>query len=245
VSPGNGGLWGEVALEVRRTDFLRDVRLWATFPGEVRLHVAGEAVGTGGRHLELYVLVNGRTVVYRSDLTPQPGGTMFHETVELPGVGRWWPRGEGTAELHAVLVDLIDGGSLCHRLEQALGFRELHTDRGDHVLINGRGVALQAVAGQQGNSLGIYPAGGPIEQAGNVYDYCDREGILLRQALPLAPGDHEETLRQVEALVKRLQGHPSILEWCCAPGEEVRDAALEARVAERVRTLDETRCCAL
>jgi beta-mannosidase len=115
VRPGNGGLWGEVALEVRCPAFLRDLRLWSDFPGGPRLHVAGSAVGTSDRPLELYVLVNGRTVLYRDRLTPTPDGTAFHEVVETPGADLWWPRGEGPATLRAVLIDLIDGGSLWYR----------------------------------------------------------------------------------------------------------------------------------
>jgi hypothetical protein len=245
VQHGNGGLWGEVALEVRCPAFLRGVRLWADFPGEPRLHVVGEAVGTSDRPLELYVLVNGRTVLYRDRLSPTYGGTPFHEVVEVPGVERWWPRGEGLPTLHAVLIDLIDGGSLWYRQEQAFGFRDVGGYRGEAVSLNGRDVRLEPVTGPTGNFLGVYPAGAPIDQAGNVYDYCDREGILLYQALPFAAGDHAETLRQVEALVGRLQAHPSILGWSSAGAEPegLRDGELEAKVVELVRSLDATRNC--
>jgi hypothetical protein len=243
VQPGNGGLWGEVALEVRCPAFLRDVRLWADFPGEPLLHVAGEAVGTSERPLELYVLVNGRTVLYRDRLSPTPDGTSFHEVVEVPGAQRWWPRGEGPAALHAVLIDLIDGGSLWYRQEQAFGFREVGGYWGEGITLNGREVRLGPVTGKTGNFLGAYQAGAPIDQPGNVYDYCDREGILLHQALPLAVGDHAESLRQVEALVKRLQAHPSILGWFCREPESLRDRELEAKVVELVRSLDGTRGC--
>src|SRR5262249_56850076 len=49
-----GGLWGEVALEVRCTAFLRGVRMWAVpAVAGVELHAAGEVVGTAERPLEL------------------------------------------------------------------------------------------------------------------------------------------------------------------------------------------------
>src|SRR5438132_3688228 len=43
---GDGGLWGEVALEIRCAVFLKDVRLWATWEkDQPQLHVAGELAG--------------------------------------------------------------------------------------------------------------------------------------------------------------------------------------------------------
>src|SRR5262249_23775720 len=60
-----GGLWGEVALEIRGPVFLQGVRLWATLGGETAtLHAAGEVVGTGERPLELYLLLDGSSVGY-------------------------------------------------------------------------------------------------------------------------------------------------------------------------------------
>src|SRR5262249_18475999 len=55
----SGGLWGDVALEIRRTAYLRSVRLWATRSGEAAdLHVAGEVVGTCDGSLDLYLLLD-------------------------------------------------------------------------------------------------------------------------------------------------------------------------------------------
>src|SRR5262249_874346 len=57
-----GGLWGEVAMEIRCTAFLKLDRVWATVSGEtVDLHVSGEVIGTAERALDLYVLLDGST----------------------------------------------------------------------------------------------------------------------------------------------------------------------------------------
>ena len=61
---GDGGLWGDVALEVRCTAFLRGVRVWLTKEGRPDLHAAGEVVGTAERPLDLYVIRDRSTVAY-------------------------------------------------------------------------------------------------------------------------------------------------------------------------------------
>jgi hypothetical protein len=59
-SGGDAGLWGEVALEVRRTAFLRDLRVTANDA----LHVSGEVAGAAEGPLELYVICERRIVAY-------------------------------------------------------------------------------------------------------------------------------------------------------------------------------------
>jgi hypothetical protein len=57
-----GGLWGEVAMEIRCPAFLRGLCCRETDGG--RLHVEGEVVGDSARPLDLYVLVQNATVAY-------------------------------------------------------------------------------------------------------------------------------------------------------------------------------------
>jgi hypothetical protein len=113
--PEQGGLWGEVALEVRRTAYLRGVRLWRE--GTV-VRATGEVVGsvTG---LELYLIVGRRTVAYRelkadggigrNDTTPvrTPPGLPF----ELSGAAEEGEAGE------AGKVDLVGGAVVWYTVE--------------------------------------------------------------------------------------------------------------------------------
>lgn len=69
-----GGLWGEVALEVRCSTYLRSVRLWAEGND---LHAAGEVVGSAEGLLELYVIFQRSTVAYEAT-TASPAGQPFH-----------------------------------------------------------------------------------------------------------------------------------------------------------------------
>jgi hypothetical protein len=74
---GGGGLWGEVALEVRCSAYLRNVRWWTSTAGDAAyLQVSGEVVGTAERPLELYALLDGTTVIY-STLPASPAGEPF------------------------------------------------------------------------------------------------------------------------------------------------------------------------
>jgi hypothetical protein len=94
--------WGEVALEVRRTAFLRGVRAWID---EGRVRVSGEVVGSAERALELYVLLDGHTAYYRT-AEPAAGGQKFEVVAE--GSGR------------RVRVEVIDGATVWDAVERDL-----------------------------------------------------------------------------------------------------------------------------
>ncbi len=79
----DAGLWGDVALEMRRDAFLKDVHVNRS--GDVG-SVAGNVVGTAPRPLELYTLVDHHHVDYRT-IEPNVIGTPFHiELANLPSV---------------------------------------------------------------------------------------------------------------------------------------------------------------
>ncbi|HEX5271424.1 MAG TPA: hypothetical protein VFW33_13090 [Gemmataceae bacterium] len=94
-----GGAQGDVALEVRRTAFLRGVRV--TVEGG-RLRVAGSVVGSAARPLEVYVLLDGRTVHYAT-VEASEEGRAFEALAE--GSGR------------SVRVELVDGATVWYAVE--------------------------------------------------------------------------------------------------------------------------------
>jgi hypothetical protein len=96
--------------------------LWATFTGEsADLHVAGEVVGTCDGPLELYVLLDGATVIY-TPLEAAPAGRPFHVVAEGLDRDRWQPRGEGAAGLHEVRIELVQGATVWYRIEEMFAF---------------------------------------------------------------------------------------------------------------------------
>jgi hypothetical protein len=99
----DGGLWGEVALEIRRTAFLRSVRISLS---EGRLHVEGEIAGSAARPLELYVVLDRSTVAYGVAEASQKFA-LASEPMSLRGI-------------HGVRVDLVDGATVWYTLEQGI-----------------------------------------------------------------------------------------------------------------------------
>jgi hypothetical protein len=93
-SGGDAGLWGEVALEVRRMAFVRNL---SVKPGDA-LHVSGQVAGTAEGSMELYVLLDNRTVAYAAVQAGEPFA-IASEPVKLHGS-------------HVVRVDLAQGASI-------------------------------------------------------------------------------------------------------------------------------------
>src|ERR1043165_3062900 len=89
----DAGLWGEVALEIRKDAYLTDVHLHQT--KEDGLRIIGKVMGTSPQPLELYTLVDDQHTDYRT-IQPTPDGQAFQ--VDLPGL---------SAARHTVRVELI------------------------------------------------------------------------------------------------------------------------------------------
>jgi hypothetical protein len=111
-----GGLFGEVALEVRCLAFLRALTasLLPTSAGN-ELRVVGEVVGWSENPLDLYLLVGGETLAY-STVQPGPEGKPFELKSDL---GR---ASGGPIEIgnHA-RIELVNAGSLWFRADLPIG----------------------------------------------------------------------------------------------------------------------------
>jgi hypothetical protein len=105
--PETGGLWGEVALEIRRSAFLRDV-VCHVVDGP-RLSVSGYIVGTAERPLELYAVLGRSSIAYATGVA-SPAGTPFTLTSEALA-----PCGE-----EFLRVDLVDAATVWYTTEQVI-----------------------------------------------------------------------------------------------------------------------------
>ncbi|MGH7171568.1 MAG: hypothetical protein ACRELG_14930 [Gemmataceae bacterium] len=102
------GLWGEVALEVRCTAFLRSLHRSAILRGDrVELRVSGQVVGVADRPLEIYLLLD-RSVAGYQVVTATAEGQAFDLVVSDLSAAKW--RGpEGRLQAQTVQVDLVNG----------------------------------------------------------------------------------------------------------------------------------------
>lgn len=112
-----GGIWGEVALEVRCSAYLRGVLIRSEVQGETAwLHASGQIIGTAERPLDLYVLLDGKTVAYAS-LEAAPEGRTFQLTSEALSANRW--QTESVPDnVHHIRVELVNGASLWYQFVQ-------------------------------------------------------------------------------------------------------------------------------
>jgi hypothetical protein len=106
----DGGLWGEVALEIRCTAFLRAVRIDAVEnAGQVELRVRGEVPGTSARPLEIYVIAGRSTVAYaRVEV-----GSSFSLVSEPVSQESW-------QQASTVRVELVEGAIVWYWFERAI-----------------------------------------------------------------------------------------------------------------------------
>jgi hypothetical protein len=101
VAPSQGPPWHEVCLEIRRTAYLRDVRVWTE--GDV-VHAAGMLAGWAEGPLDLY-LVADRAVAAYTTLTARQGGEPFHLAGQAAGPGE------------CVKVELVQGAVVWYAVE--------------------------------------------------------------------------------------------------------------------------------
>lgn len=106
-STEGGGLWGDVALEMRCTAYLRNVQIEKVRDqSNFRLRVMGMVVGTCERPLDLYVLWENRTVHYTT-IVAAPAGTHFDVLIEEP-----------VAVSGTLRVELVNGATVWYVWEQ-------------------------------------------------------------------------------------------------------------------------------
>jgi hypothetical protein len=116
---GTGGLWGEVALEVRCAAYLKNVRAWSQCEGtSCRVHIAGEAQGVSARPLDLYIVLERSTILYAA-LVPAPAGQPFHFASEPVSLQEAL---EDKNKVCNICIELVDGPSVWHHLEGLFAF---------------------------------------------------------------------------------------------------------------------------
>jgi hypothetical protein len=115
---GNGGLWGEVALEVRCSAFLQHVGFSADFDGEaVTLHAAGEVAGSWDCPLELYLILDRSTVAYAT--VEASATSRVFQLASEPLLPERWRSGRPMT----VRIELVQGATVWYSVEQGIAFQ--------------------------------------------------------------------------------------------------------------------------
>jgi beta-galactosidase/beta-glucuronidase len=237
-----GGLWGTVAVEIRREAYLKNWRVWSTFANAVpTLHVAGDIVDEWDRPLELYVLLDGHTVIYEK-LSGSPPGRPFELSVEVLEAERWQPADWGTPRLYEVRIELIDISNKMDVRARPFGCREISWDgREDSVIINGRRRLLT-----REDRVTLLE---PIVDCRKLEEN-DVNGRPIRLTLPSMwhrfssdKSVRREIIRQVHAIVTHLQHHPAIIGWDWQAERHPQVQELHEQLHATITGLDKTRPC--
>lgn len=163
------------------------------------------------------------------------------------------------------------GGKVEDVVSTTIGFRELKFEQGN-LYLNGEPVKLMGVEWTAGSNpnYGFAEPTAEIIRHGKLmkdvncifsrvhfqqddvfYDFCDRNGILIQEEVPLWGGETpgNDTIRniamaQLEKMVRNHYNHPSIMTWGVGNELRGRDADMKALIQDllkRAKELDPTR----
>jgi beta-galactosidase len=173
--------------------------------------------------------------------------------------------------LYRVDVTVFSGNKAVDKISTDIGFREFCFENGQTYL-NGERVKLMGVEWTAGSNpkYGFAEPAGEIIRYGKLmkdvncifsrqhfqqddvfYDFCNRNGILLQEELPLwgpetPPNDTIKAIahRQLERMIRNHYNHPSIFAWGVGNELNGRDARMKAMVeglVNKARQLDSGR----
>lgn len=209
-----------------------------------------------------------RKVVYQGDLLPQWNGKEATAAFQISNVNPWH---FDHPNLYRVDVSVIKGNKIVDKISANTGFREIRFINGQTHL-NGERVKLMGVEWTAGSHPGygfaepdsMILAMGKLmkevncifsrlhfQQSDLFYDFCDRNGILLQQEVPLWGPETPATTtvreiagKQLEDMVNNLYNHPSIFAWGTGNELRARDKDMKQMIRELLqqsRQLDTTR----
>ena len=274
--PNDGGLIRPVSLIVSDKPAVSYIHAEpkldvATGGGKLQLRLGFE--GAVNNHLQLKVTIREenqltRNVVLSVTRKPHWQGSEAVMDFTLPRVNPWhfdFPN------LYRVDVTVLNGGRAVDHVTANTGFREVKFVNGQTHL-NGERVKLMGVEW----TAGSHPEYGFAEPASEIirhgklmkdvnaiftrlhfqqddlfYDFCDRNGILVQQEVPLwgpetPANDTIRTLamQQLEGMVRNLYNYPSIFAWGVGNELRGRDGDMKRLIQDlitRSRHLDPSR----
>ncbi len=209
-----------------------------------------------------------KNIIYQSTQKPTWNNGSAFVDINLPKIHPWhfdFPN------LYRVDVVVINGKEITDKISCNTGFRELKFVDGK-TFLNGERIKLMGVEWTAGSNPdygfaepdSLIIAMGKLMkdvncifsrqhfQQGDVfYDFCDRNGILVQQELPLWGGEtpandtiQNIALAQLKKMIQSNYNHPSIFSWGVGNELRARDQDMKKMIAVLLKTsrkLDPTR----
>jgi beta-galactosidase len=206
--------------------------------------------------------------VYSKTVRPDWNGTEAITDIDLAKVKPWhfdFPN------LYKVQVKVMLGNQAVDEITTNIGFKDLEMQNG-HIFLNGEPVKLMGTewtAGSNPNygfaepdtviiryckllkSINTIFTRMHFQQDELFYDFCDRNGILVQQEVPLwgaeTPANQDISaiaMKQLERMVSNFYNHTSIFSWAVGNELRGRDADVKSmidKLMKRAGELDQTR----
>jgi beta-glucuronidase len=225
------------------------------------------------KHLQFAVTITEenqptKNIVLQATSTPDWKNGEAVVDVVLPKVHPWhfdFPN------LYRIDVAVVNGEKITDKISANVGFREIKFVNGQ-TFLNGERIKLMGVewtAGSNPNYGFAEPESEIVryaklmkevncifsrvhfQQDDTFYDFCDRNGILIQEEVPLWGGETptNDTIRsisfkQLETMIRNHYNHPSIITWGVGNELRGRDADMKEFIKEliaKAKTLDPSR----
>lgn len=229
-----GGIFRPVYLEAFPQRLIERIAVNAPANGNLSVDVYLDDVSGGEQVTGTLFDSDGRTVGSQMSATVPTGGGSVSLKGTFQNVNRW------SAEypnLYRLEVDLLNGGTTIHTVEENIGFRTVEVRAGNGIYINGKKVMLRGV-----NRHCFWPSSGRALSPRNsledilliksmninsirnshypanrhFMDYCDSLGIYVLDELAgwqMPPYDTNIGRKLVEEMVTFDVNHPCIIFW--------------------------------
>ncbi len=212
-----------------------------------------------------------QNIIYTSTEKPQWKSNEAFVEIIVPKINPWH---FDHPNLYRIDVTVLNGKKSVDKISANIGFREIKMQNGQ-TFLNGEHIKLMGVEWTAGSNpdVGFAETDAEIirhcklmkavnaiftrqhfQQDELFYDFCDRNGILVQQEIPLwgpeTPANstiHAIAIKQLERMVSNFYNHPSIFSWGVGNELRGRDADMKLMIADllkKSRKLDATRMTA-